>query len=166
MHSSTPVPAPPVEATTAEEAVITTMMSLGRRMRQRLPGDEIDIAALHVLKTLHQHGPMRLSALAAALELDASTVSRHARQLEDRGLLARTGDPDDGRASRVASTEAGAECLEKCLDARRAMVTDLLGGWSAQDRERLRALLNRFHHDLTHHDLTHHDHTHHDQETA
>src|SRR3954452_19294118 len=92
-----PVPAPE----TAEDAVMSLMMALGRRLRQRQPGDAIDYSAFPLLKLLSHQGPMRLSALAAVIGLDASTVSRHARQLEDRGLLQRTDDPDDRHASHI-----------------------------------------------------------------
>ena len=71
--------------------------------------------AFPILKLLSHQGPLRLSALAQVLGLDASTVSRHAQQLEDRGLLERTGDPDDGRASRVAVSERGHACLGQAL---------------------------------------------------
>jgi DNA-binding MarR family transcriptional regulator len=136
------------EPTTAEEAVMVSMMALGRKMRQRHPGDQIDFSAIPMLKTLKHNGPMRLSALAGHLGLDASTVSRQARQFEGRGLLERTGDPEDGRASRVALSEHGARCLEEGADARRAMIASILDGWPSEDRERLRTLLTRFYTDL------------------
>src|ERR671921_1748667 len=104
---SEPIPAPE----TAEDALMSLMMALGRRLRQRQPGDVVDYSSFPLLKLLSHQGPMRLSALAAVLGLDASTVSRHARQLEDRGLIERTEDPHDGRASRVAISEAGNTCL-------------------------------------------------------
>jgi DNA-binding MarR family transcriptional regulator len=152
-------------------------------MRQRFEGDEVDFAAFHVLKTLCHRGPMRLSSLASALELDASTVSRHARQLEDRGLLERTGDPDDGRASRVTVSEHGEACLEKGASLRRALIAGALESWTDAEREQLRVLLNRFQDDLlsqhtdahahgTHpdgaHERTTHPHTahHHDEENS
>src|SRR5919107_1359087 len=104
-----PIPAPE----TTEDALMSLMMALGRRVRQRQPGDMIDYAAFPLLKLLSHQGPMRLSGLASVLGLDASTVSRHARQLEDRGLLERTGDPDDGRASPIAVSTHGAACLTR-----------------------------------------------------
>ena len=137
-----------VEPRSAEEAVMTAMISLGRRLRSRLPGDEVDFAAVPLLKTLHRHGSMRTSALAGLLDLDASTVSRQARHLESRGLLARTGDPDDKRASQVAVSAAGAACLERHTGRRRELIGSILADWSAEDRERLRALLSRFQDDL------------------
>ncbi len=57
---------------------MSLMMALGRRVRQRQPGDMVDFSAFPILKVLSHQGPMRLSALAQTLGLDASTVSRHA----------------------------------------------------------------------------------------
>src|SRR3954454_9976207 len=121
-----PIPA----AETAEDAVMSLMMALGRRLRQRQPGDAVDYSAFPMLKLLSHQGPMRLSALAAVLGLDASTVSRHARQLEDRGLLERTGDPDDGRARPVAISERGNACRGKGVETRRQLLTHALDDWT------------------------------------
>jgi len=128
---------------TAEDALLSLMMALGRRLRQKQPGDVIDYSAFPILKLLLHQGPMRLSALAQALRLDASTVSRHARQLEDRGLLERTDDPDDGRASRVEVSEAGRASLEQAFEARHHVISAALEGISESERETLRDLLHR-----------------------
>jgi DNA-binding MarR family transcriptional regulator len=148
---TSPIPAPE----TAEDALMSLMMALGRRMRQRQPGDEIDYSAFPILKLLSHQGPMRLSSLAQVLDLDASTVSRHARQLEDRGLLERTEDPDDGRASRVSVSDRGTACLTKGFETRRHVVTSALDGWTDEERETLRTLLHRLVGSL----LTQHDQT-------
>jgi DNA-binding MarR family transcriptional regulator len=140
-----PVPAPD----TAEDALMSLMMALGRQLRQRQPGDAIEYSAFPILKLLSHQGPMRLSALAAVLGLDASTVSRHARQLEDRGLLERTGDPDDGRASRVAVSAHGADCLAQGFETRRRLLTHALDDWTDEERETLRTLLHRLVRNLT-----------------
>jgi DNA-binding MarR family transcriptional regulator len=134
-----PIPAPE----TAEDAVMSLMMALGRRLRQKQPGDVIDYSAFPILKLLLHQGPMRLSALAQALRLDASTVSRHARQLEDRGLLERTEDPDDGRASRGTVSEHGNTCLSQAFETRRHVISSALDDFSDDERETLRALLGR-----------------------
>lgn len=134
-----PIPAPE----TAEDALMSLMMALGRRMRQRQPGDVIDYSAFPLLKLLSHQGPMRVSAMAQVLGLDASTVSRHARQLEDRGLLERTEDPDDGRASRVAISERGNACLAKGFETRKQLMTHALDGWTDEERDTLRELLHR-----------------------
>lgn len=130
------------EPATAEEAVMVTLARLGRRMRQRMPGEELDFGKILLMKALLR-GPVRLSSLATVVELDASTVSRQVRHLEDRGLLERTGDPDDGRASRIALTDEGRTRLEAGAQRRRDLVGRLLEEWPADDREQLRLLLTR-----------------------
>jgi len=58
---------------------MTMLMTLARRMRRRLFGDELDWTPLPVLSTLHHLGPVRHSELSEVLMLDASTVSRKVR---------------------------------------------------------------------------------------
>ena len=121
---------------------MVTLARLGRRVRHRMPGEDLDFGAIMLLKVLLD-GPHRLSALAGALELDASTVSRQVRHLEDRGLLERETDPEDGRASRIALSEVGRARLEAGGRRRREYVAGLIADWDEPDRETLRVLLNR-----------------------
>jgi DNA-binding MarR family transcriptional regulator len=93
---------------------------------------------------------VRLSALASALEVDASTVSRHVRHLEDRGLLERATDPDDGRASQVQLTGEGRARLAAGAERRRALVASLMADWPGTDRDHLRDLLTRLLDNLDH----------------
>jgi len=139
------------EPATAEEAVLMATIRIGRRMRQRLPGEELEFSLIALLKALAHRGALRLTDLAAVLDLDASTVSRHVRTLEERGLVARTTDPDDGRATRLALTDEGRDRLEAGAARRRALVAELLEDWSPEDRETLRRLLTRLSDDVLEH---------------
>lgn len=140
----------PVEPATFEEAVLTATMQVGKRLRQRLPGDEFDFASLALLKVTAVQGPVRLSSLASLLHLDASTVSRQVRALEDRGLLERTTDPDDGRASRVVVTAHGLRALAEGAERRRVLIGEVLADWDDADRETLRVLLHRLSESFSH----------------
>ena len=132
----------------AEEAVLLTLMQIGRRLRQRRGDDDIEPAAMPLLHILRCTGSTRLTDLAARLCLDASTVSRHVRQLEERRLVERSEDPDDRRASQVTLAPAGEKALAAAMDRRRQVFAEVLSTWSAEDREQLRRLLNRFAADL------------------
>lgn len=136
-------PAVAPEPTTVEDAVMTAMVRVGKRMRQRFPGEDLDFSLFVLLKTVAHHGPMRLSALAGLLDLDASTVSRHVKSLDDRGLLERGTDPDDGRASQVGVSPAGLARIEAGAARRRDLIGSALAGWADQDREDLRRLLHQ-----------------------
>lgn len=155
MQSSTPLvetagPAPTVsdrvpEPASVEDALMAAMARIGKRLRQRTAGDEsdVDFPTFILLKTVAHLGPMRLSALAAELSLDASTVSRHVKSLEDAGLLERSTDPDDGRAFQVALSPEGTARIEAAGARRRELIGSLLADWNDQDREDLRRLLHQ-----------------------
>jgi DNA-binding MarR family transcriptional regulator len=133
---------------TAEDALITAMLTLGRRMRQRLPGDSFDASLVPVLKTLQSCGPVRHTALAERLQLDASTVSRKVRHLEELGLVQVVPDREDGRARQVELLPGGRQALEQLLAVRRGVIRQVLDRWSPDDRAQLRDLLDRFTSDL------------------
>ena len=129
-------------ATTAEDAFMQLMLAMGRRFRSRIDGDTVDPSQAALLYTLKCRGALRLGDIAEAMQLDASTVSRHVQQLGDRGFIVREPDPVDGRARIIALAPAGAASLKKSFDQRRAFLTAALADWDDADRERLR-------HDLT-----------------
>src|SRR3712207_9297169 len=78
-----------------------------RRGEPRWPG--VDRAAFMLLGQIVQDGPGRLSALAGQLCVDPSVVSRQVAALEAAGLVTRTADPADRRASLIAATGARAD---------------------------------------------------------
>jgi DNA-binding MarR family transcriptional regulator len=133
---------------TPEDAFMAALLSLGHRMRQRLPGDALDFSLLPVLKVLSRCGPVRHTTLAERLSLDASTVSRKVRSLEEHRLVRVSLDDQDGRARQVELLPAGRQALEQSLQRRRDIIGEVLGSWPTEDRELLRTLLLRFNEDL------------------
>jgi DNA-binding MarR family transcriptional regulator len=91
-----------------------------------------EFSALMLLFPLRSLGPMRVTDLAEIKQADPSTVSRQAAQLVRAGLARREADPEDGRASRLAVTEAGLAACHKLHDAREALVADVLSDWPAE----------------------------------
>jgi DNA-binding MarR family transcriptional regulator len=112
-----------------------------RQLRADNPG--LDQASVPLLATLDEQGDARPSDLAAALELDLSTVSRQLRQLERLGLVARRPDGEDGRACRINLTEQGRQSLSILRARRAAMLAEVFHGWPDADRQDLLRLLDR-----------------------
>jgi DNA-binding MarR family transcriptional regulator len=90
-----------------------------------------EFAALMLLLPLRANGPMRVTDLAETKQADPSTISRQAAQLVKSGLARREADPVDGRASRLAVTEAGLAACDKLIEARQRWLRETLSDWPA-----------------------------------
>ncbi|GAA1580388.1 hypothetical protein GCM10009804_41180 [Kribbella hippodromi] len=126
------------------EGVLNAFTRVGRRLKAKQPGDTLDHSLHVVLFALRCNGALRLSDLAARLELDASTTSRHVRSLEQLGLVRRSPDPDDGRAFRVELTEQGVQQWEAGARHRMELLSAAMEGWSEQDVQTFERLMTRF----------------------
>jgi len=67
----------------------------------------VSVAQCHVLLGIEEMESASVTALAAELELDRSTVSRTVDSLVARGLVARKENPEDRRSARLVLTPAG-----------------------------------------------------------
>ena len=129
-------------ATTGQELVVA-LFTVARRLRSRLPEGRIDPAMMFVLHQVSARGSVRVSELARFMGLDVSTASRHTRQLQDGGYLARTGDPDDRRAFQVRLTRRGRAALDQAMRARAVVVDRATADWPDDDRATLTTLMTR-----------------------
>ncbi|MFC4072212.1 MarR family winged helix-turn-helix transcriptional regulator [Actinoplanes subglobosus] len=112
---------------------ITRLVRMGARFRGMLKTGDLgaEFSALMLLPPLRAMGPMRVTDLAEVKGADPSTVSRQAAQLVKAGLARREADPADGRASRLAVTDAGAAACERVRQARVDMLAQVLADWPA-----------------------------------
>ncbi len=140
----TTLPDRTTEAPAVVDSVLTALMAVGRVMRQRVDGDNLDPGTIWLLKTLGAQGPMRVTELAGITNLDTSTVSRHVAQLDRSGMVERTPDPDDRRAHRIKLTDQGSETLQDAFGRRRALLSRGIGTWDPADVAQLGDLLGRF----------------------
>jgi DNA-binding MarR family transcriptional regulator len=106
-------------------------------------GRPLERAGYGVLARIATGGAERLATLAGDLCVDLSTASRQVATLESLGLVRRTPDPTDRRASLIEATETGAEVFaqnrEKWLDALRQLLCD----WTAAERQEFARLFAR-----------------------
>jgi DNA-binding MarR family transcriptional regulator len=88
-----------------------------------------EFSALMLLLPLRATGPLRVTDLAEVKQADPSTISRQAAQLVKAGLARREADPVDGRASRLAITEAGLAACARLHEARQRWLSETLSQW-------------------------------------
>jgi DNA-binding MarR family transcriptional regulator len=96
------------------------------------------------LMVLHRDGPQRVSALAAALGLDRTTVTRHLDELTLRGLVDRRPDDSDRRALMVSLTPAATDHLDAMRSKNRQRIRRIFADWTPQERDLFGQLLIKF----------------------
>ena len=93
------------------------------------------------LAILAREGAMRLSALSDSLRIVPRSGTEVVDALEERGLVRRSPDPADRRATLVTLTDAGRDLAAGLGAARRAEAAALFGTLTASDRESLTRIL-------------------------
>jgi DNA-binding MarR family transcriptional regulator len=96
-----------------------------------------------LLRMIIRRGPVRVSDLASWQGVDKSTITPQVHRLEDRGVVARQGDPGDKRAVLLTATEQGQRTLREINEAGVRLFADALDGWSDTDQRTLAALMQR-----------------------
>ncbi|GAB2829032.1 MarR family transcriptional regulator [Streptomyces daliensis] len=115
--------------------------SSGEMAREVHP--ELEPAAYGLLVRLEDAGPQRATDLAAYFGVGKATMSRQLRALDVLGLIARTPDPADGRASLLQLTPEGRERFTRVRNARRAEYGRKLAAWDPAEIAELARLLHR-----------------------
>ncbi len=134
-----------------DETAQRLRIALGRLARGLRPTEAGAEAGLTPTKTtvlLHatRAGRVRLSEVAAREGLNPTMLSRTVGHLCELGLLARSADPDDGRAGWIEPTPAGRRLAERIRRQRTAAVRSALVALSTEDQAALKAALPALEH--------------------
>jgi DNA-binding MarR family transcriptional regulator len=84
---------------------------------------------------------MRISTIATYESLGAPAATRVVASLEELGLVQRTSDPDDKRASLIDLTELGRRTLNELWRERTIGINAMLEGLTAKERTAIEAAL-------------------------
>ncbi len=138
-----------VEDVELVERALGNLFRLSRNFRfqeavHRRSGFAVDRASYGVLARVGELQPVRLTDLAHVLGVDVSTTSRQVATLEQRGLLERAADPDDGRAVLIALTEPGEQYLKQLSAAWHEIVAESLIDWHPREIAKFATMIDRF----------------------
>lgn len=112
--------------------------------RARTVHPDLQSSSYLMLSWLEQHGPQRASAMAEAFGIDKGAISRQVQHLVELGLVDRTPDPQDGRASLVSATPAAVDGLAEVSRAQRRWLDERLADWSAAELASFVDLFGRY----------------------
>ena len=113
---------------------------LSRALRQQ-GSSGLTLGQISALSTVEQWGPMRMSSLANHEAVGASVATRMVASLEETGLVQRTDDPDDRRASLVELTQRGRDVLDGLRFERTIGLSSRLERLTIKERERIDSVL-------------------------
>ena len=137
MESEGPVP----DAHEVAAALRVAIGMLYRRLRQATP-TELTLAESSTLSRLERGGPASSSELARYDRISPQSMGVTVAALEDRGLIERRRDPDDGRRIVLSVTEAGRQLIHDKRGARTGQIAAALGdGFSGGELTQLMAVV-------------------------
>ena len=105
-----------------------------RAVRNAARADPLPPARSELLRLAARRPGIGVAEAAAELRLAPNSVSTMVSKLAEAGLLSRDRGPSDGRAVRLAVTEAGAARIAQWRDIRSDLATRALARLSAQDQ--------------------------------
>ncbi|PWN02053.1 MarR family transcriptional regulator [Nocardioides silvaticus] len=101
--------------------------------RARLVHPDLQSSSYLMLGYVVDHGPLRASAMSTIFDVDKGAISRQVQHLVDLGLVDRTPDPDDGRATLISVSDEGARRFRDVTEHRRKWFDERLGDWTADE---------------------------------
>jgi DNA-binding MarR family transcriptional regulator len=128
------------ERETAEELAVAlreAITRLNRRVRQARPVGDLTFGQLSALTSLKLAGALTPRELADIERVQPPTMTKIVGKLEDRGLVARTPHPTDGRQVILAPTEQGRAILAQFDKARNEWLARQLAQLAPEDRDTL-----------------------------
>ena len=112
--------------------------------RARSVHEDLQPASYLMLSWLADEGPMRASSMVDHFGIDKGAVSRQLQHLVDLGLVERTPDPDDGRATLVAASDDAVRRLADVSEHRRKWLDERLGDWTTDELETFAVTLEKY----------------------
>ena len=112
--------------------------------RARMVHPDLQPASYLMLTSLDASGPRRASAVVEEFGIDKGAVSRQTHQLVELGLLERTPDPSDGRATLLSVTTDAHQRLARVQRLRSETLRRRLSDWSDEDLMSFAADLARY----------------------
>lgn len=127
------------------QAILTRLRAFSLAVHERIrheapPG--FGMQHMLIMKTLATDGPVKQGDLAPRLGISKGAISQTVTTLEDRGLVQRRRDTDDGRIQWVHLTSAAEAFKAQTEGKLAALFADLFEDWTDDDARRMKALLD------------------------
>ncbi|SHH25746.1 DNA-binding transcriptional regulator, MarR family [Jatrophihabitans endophyticus] len=117
------------------------LLRLTRQVRQQRVDTSVTLTHLSAMFTLGARGPMSAGDLAACEKVQPPSMTKVIAGLEDRGLVARTPHPTDGRQVIISITDRGLTLLDSEKQSRDAWLTRQLAALTPEERAQVQRII-------------------------
>ncbi|OEH92082.1 MarR family winged helix-turn-helix transcriptional regulator [Bacillus solimangrovi] len=98
---------------------------------------------LELLHKLYESGEISQTALQKELNIDRAAVTRHLKQLEEKGIVFRRKNPSDNRITFVSLTDEGHQKIVAYREEKARFIINVLKGFEDEERTILLDMLTR-----------------------
>jgi DNA-binding MarR family transcriptional regulator len=110
---------------------------VNRRLRQTRPVGDLTVAQISALQSLDAAGALTPRELADAERVQPPTITKIVARLEERGLVARTPHPTDGRQAILSPSQEGRRLTAEYRRSRDEWLAQRLAKLSPEERDTL-----------------------------
>lgn len=111
---------------------------INRRLRQTRPIGDLTVAQISALQSLDSAGALTPRELAEVERVQPPTMTKIVARLDERGLVARTPHPTDGRQAILSPSPQGRRLIAEYRRMRDEWLAQRLAKLSAEERETVR----------------------------
>ncbi|MEH6989676.1 MULTISPECIES: MarR family winged helix-turn-helix transcriptional regulator [Bacillales] len=127
-----------------EELIAARLFELNK---QTMPKFErctgISQSRLEILRELFEAEEITQRELQKKVNIDHAAVTRHLKQLEEKGMVIRRKNPADNRFTYVSLTEEGKTKIAAYCEEKQLFISKILNGFSELERSTLLNMLTR-----------------------
>ncbi|MES9684580.1 transcriptional regulator [Bacillus sp. AFS001701] len=129
----------------AKEAIILYKLHfLNKEVSSKFEGcTGISQSRLELILQLYEVDEISQKALQKEVNIDNAAITRHLKQLEVNGMIARRKNPNDNRVTLVSLTKEGRNKIHDFQVEKERFVASALKGLSEEERDNLLNMLNR-----------------------
>ena len=129
----TPMPLPEFA-----QKISDIMREIGRgftkRQKNELFKGELTLPQFLILDIIHKEGMIRMTDIAAAIDVSTAAATGMVDRMVKRGYLARVFDPADRRLIRIKLTSKGSQVAERLEQQRKEKIIEIFGQISELER--------------------------------
>ncbi|TCI60551.1 MarR family winged helix-turn-helix transcriptional regulator [Exiguobacterium sp. SH0S2] len=128
--------------------VITVQKELSQLFDTEMGG--LSLTRYDILSNLNHVGPLRQRELQQRVDVDHAAITRHLKQLETQGLIARERCLQDNRVIYVDLTELGRDKIAHWTEQKKCLSDRLFVNMKVEEQQHLLDLLNTLQHNIQH----------------